>query len=31
MLGNKELEFAIFCVESVASKLNVDVQRVYIA
>lgn len=27
--GNKELEFAIFCIENVASKLNVNAQKVY--
>jgi hypothetical protein len=29
--GSKELEFAIFCIESVASKLNVNAQKVYAA
>ncbi len=29
--GSKELEFAIFCIENVASKLNVNAQKVYIA
>lgn len=27
--GNRELEFAIFCIENVASKLHVDAQKVY--
>ena len=27
--GSKELEFAIFCIENVASRLNVDAQTVY--
>ena len=27
--GSRELEFAIFCIENVASKLNVDAQKVY--
>lgn len=26
---SKELEFAIFCVENVAARLNVNAQRVY--
>ncbi len=29
--GSDELEFAIFCIESVASRLNVKAQRVYAA
>ncbi len=29
--NSKELEFAIFCIESVAEKLNVDAQKVYAA
>ncbi len=29
--GSKELEFAIFCIENVAIRLNVDAQRVYAA
>ncbi len=29
--GRRELEFAIFCIENVASKLNVDAQKVYAA
>ncbi len=29
LYGNKELEFAIFCIENVASKLNVNAQKVY--
>ncbi len=29
--GSKELEFAIFCIENVASQLNADAQKVYIA
>lgn len=31
MCGSRELEFAIFCIENVASKLHVDAQRVYAA
>ena len=31
LYGGKELEFAIFCIESVASKLHVDAQKVYAA
>lgn len=27
LYGSKELEFAIFCIESVASKLHVDAQK----
>ncbi len=27
--GSRELEFAIFCIENVASKLNIDAQKVY--
>ena len=27
--GNKELEFAIFCIENVADKLNIDAPKVY--
>lgn len=27
--GNRELEFAIFCIENVASKLHLDTQKVY--
>ena len=27
--GNKELEFAIFCIENVADKLNIDATKVY--
>ena len=27
--GSKELEFAIFCIENIALKLNVDAQKVY--
>lgn len=27
--GNRELEFAIFCIENIASRLNVDAQKVY--
>ena len=26
---NKELEFAIFCIENVADKLNIDAPKVY--
>lgn len=29
--GSRELEFAIFCIENVASKLNIDAQEVYAA
>jgi hypothetical protein len=29
--GSKELEFAIFCIENVASKLHVGAQEVYVA
>jgi GTP:adenosylcobinamide-phosphate guanylyltransferase len=29
--SDKELEFAIFCIENVASKLNVDAKKVYAA
>ena len=29
--GSKELEFAIFCIENVAAKLNVDAREVYAA
>ena len=29
--GSRELEFAIFCIENVASRLNVDAQKVYAA
>ena len=29
--GSRELEFAILCIENVASKLHVDAQRVYAA
>ncbi len=29
--GSRELEFAIFCIENVASKLNIDAQKVYAA
>ena len=31
MHGSRELEFAIFCTENVASKLNVDATKVYAA
>lgn len=31
MCGSRELEFAILCIENVASKLHVDAQRVYAA
>ena len=27
---NKELEFAIFCIENVADKLNIDATKVYL-
>lgn len=29
--GSKELEFAIFCIENVAAKLNVNAVKVYTA
>lgn len=29
--GSRELEFAVFCIENVAAKLNVDAQKVYSA
>ena len=29
--GSRELEFAIFCIENVASRLHVDAQNVYAA
>lgn len=29
--GSRELEFAILCIENVASKLHVDAQKVYAA
>ena len=29
--GSRELEFAIFCIENVASRLHVDAQSVYAA
>lgn len=28
--NSRELEFAIFCIENVASRLNVDAQKVYV-
>ena len=31
MCGIRELEFAIFCIENVASRLHVDAQNVYVA
>lgn len=31
MCGSRELEFAIFCIENVASKVHVDAQKVYAA
>lgn len=31
MYGSRELEFAIFCIENVASRLHVDAQNVYVA
>ena len=31
MCGSRELEFAIFCIENVASKLHIDAQKVYAA
>lgn len=30
-INSKEVEFAIFCIENVAIKLNVDAQKVYSA
>ena len=30
-LNSRELEFVIFCIENVASKLNVEAQKVYLA
>ena len=29
--GSRELEFAVFCIENVALKLNVSAQKVYAA
>ena len=29
--GSRELEFAIFCIENIASRLHVDAQKVYAA
>ena len=31
MCGSSELEFAIFCIENIASRLHVDAQKVYVA
>ena len=31
MCGSRELEFAFFCIENVASKVHVDAQKVYAA
>ena len=31
MCGSRELEFAIFCIENVASRLHVDAQNVCVA
>ena len=31
MCGSREIEFAIFCIENVASRLHVDAQNVYVA
>ena len=31
MCGSRELEFAIFCIENIASRLHVDAQKVYLA
>lgn len=31
MCGSRELEFAIFCIENVASRLHIDAQNVYVA
>lgn len=30
MCESKELEFAIFCIENIASRLHVDAQKVYV-
>ena len=29
--GSRELEFSIFCIENIASRLHVDAQKVYVA
>ena len=31
MCGSRKLEFAIFCIENIASRLHVDAQKVYVA
>ena len=31
MCGSRELEFAIFCIENIASRLHVNAQKVYVA
>ncbi|WP_295647376.1 DUF3791 domain-containing protein [uncultured Holdemanella sp.] len=31
MCGSRELEFAIFCIENIASRLHFDAQKVYVA
>ena len=31
MCGSRELEFAIFCIENIASRLHVDAQKIYVA
>ena len=31
MCGSRELQFAIFCIENIASRLHVDAQKVYVA
>ena len=31
MCESRELEFAIFCIENIASRLHVDAQKVYVA
>lgn len=31
LCGSRELEFAIFCIENIASRLHVDAQKVYVA
>lgn len=31
MCRSRELEFAIFCIENIASRLHVDAQKVYVA
>ena len=31
MCGSRELEFAIFCIKNIASRLHVNAQKVYVA